>query len=122
MVFDVVFLCRNGRDRLRADVLSDMPIRGDVSIVRGGIDGDTATLVRLSDGPGKPCRTLRRVTAAPMRGRHLMIEGIEQVSDANGSTMNNRQVWWCRLPKGGEDAAPLDPDPPTAVRRDPSYA
>lgn len=121
MVFDVVFLCRDGRDRLRSDVLSDMPIRGDVSILRGGIAGDMATLVRLIDAPGKPCRTLRSARAVPMRGRHLMIEGIEQVRDDRGGTMNHRQVWWCRLPRDGESAGPFDPDPPSAVQRDPSY-
>lgn len=96
-----------------------MPIRGDVLVEGGGLHGLTAQLFRL-DVPDRACRKLHNCRLSKLRGRHLLIEGVEDVTNDQGA-MRHQQIWWCRQPRDGSTAAPFDPHPPSAVRHDPSY-
>lgn len=118
MLFDVVFLRRGGRRRLRAEVVSDLPLRGDVAIAGGGIHGLTATLTCA--GAAEPMRNLANCRLTHLRGEHLVISGIEEIRDGE-SSLREVQSWWCRLPTGGTPG-PFDPHPPSVVKRDKSYA
>lgn len=118
VLLDVVMLRREGRRRLKNELLAEMPIRGEVTIGGRGIDGLTATLER-ADMPGSPCRKLLTVRLVRMHESHLVISGIEELPDARGG-LRHQQAWWCRLPAGAQPR-PFDPNPPSAVRRDPSY-
>lgn len=112
-------LRREGRRRLRNEVLADMPVRGEVTIDGKGIEGLTATLER-PDMRGSPSRRLLTVRLVKMRAGSIVISGIEEFPDALGG-MRHRQAWWCRLPSGPLPR-PYDPNPPSPVQRDPSYA
>lgn len=112
-------LRKEGRRRLRAEVLADLPLRGEVTIEGKGIEGLTATLER-PDMPGSPCRTLLNVRLVKLREAHLLISGVEELPAALGG-IRHRQAWWCRVPSGPHPQ-PIDPNPPSQVRRDPSYA
>lgn len=112
-------LRREGRRRLRTDVLADMPLRGEVTVSGVGIHGMTATLER-PDMPGKAARTLLNCRMTALRGQSLVLGGVEELPDALGG-MRHRQAWWCRLP-AGTVPRPADPDPPSHVHRRPSYS
>lgn len=112
-------LRRDGRRRLKTEVLADMPLRGEVSVRGGGIHGLIATLERL-DVPGSPARTLYTCRITVLRGPHLVLSGVEEMADHLGG-IRQRQAWWCRTPSGPRPR-PYDPNPPSPVRRDPSYS
>ena len=121
VLFDVVKIYRGGRRRLRAEVLAEMPLRGDVRIDDGGIHGLTATLVRADMPDSRPAWVLHSVRTGRMRGNHWLLTGIEEAPDPTGYLMRERQTWWCRRPGSG-GPMPFDPEPPSAVPRDPTYA
>jgi len=114
MIFDVVLMRRDGRKRLRSDLLQQVPVRGDVSTTDTGarsgliatLTTDGSTLLRLTQ-----CRVTR------VAGDSLVLSGVEETSDG----LLQRQAWWCRLPGPGKPR-PYDPDPPSVVARDLSYA
>lgn len=114
MIFDIVQMRREGRKRLRADLLQQLPVRGEVTTQDTGaksgliasltVDGNL--LWRLSQ-----CR-VTRITAGG-----LVLAGIEETPDG----LSQRQAWWCRLPGPGAPR-PYDPNPSSVVARDLSYA
>lgn len=113
MLFDVVPLRSAGRRRLRADVLRDMPMRGDVATEDTGARyGLIATL----NAAGAELARMERVTVARIASGSMVLAGVEVAGDER-----HVQEWWCRLPAGGPPR-PYDLDPPSAVARDPSYA
>lgn len=113
MLFDVVLLRREGRRRLRADVLRDVPMRGDVATEDTGARlGLIATLTAA----GAELARMERVTVTRIASGSLVLAGVEL-----GDDMRHAQEWWCRLPAGGPPR-PYDADPPSEVARDPSYA
>lgn len=116
MIFDVVPLRRDGRKHLQVDVLRQMPIRGDVSTedtgARMGLIA-TLTIAGAAHWQLEHCR-ITRVAADS-----LVLAGVE----TGASGLRHRQAWWCRLPPpGSAGPRPFDPDPPSAVKRDPSYS
>ena len=113
MLFDVVLMRRDGRRRLRADVLRQVPMRGDVATEDTGARyGLIATL----SAAGAELARIERVTIKRVASSSLVLDGVEVVDGER-----HVQEWWCRLPAGGPPA-PYDPDPPSTVARDPSYA
>lgn len=113
MLFDVVPLRSAGRRRLRADVLRDLPMRGDVATDDTGARyGLIATLTLAGVVRGR----MERVTVARIASSSMVLAGVEVAGDER-----HVQEWWCRLPAGGPPRA-YDPEPPAVVVRDPSYA
>ena len=113
MLFDVVLLRHEGRRRLRDDVLREVPVRGDVATTDTGARyGLIATLAAA----GAELARMERVTVGRIAGSSLVLAGVE-VADGE----RHVQEWWCRMVTGGPPQ-PYDPDPPSAVVRDPSYA
>lgn len=113
MLYDVVRLRTAGRRRLRVDVLTDVPVRGDV------ITHDTGSRYGLVAEPrlaGAVHWRLERCQLERIASSSLVLSGVD-VNDDRRHT----QEWWCRQPIGGPPQA-YDPDPPSAVTRDPSYA
>jgi len=113
MLFDVVPLRRDGRRRLRADVLRAGPVRGDV------VTEDTGArygLIATLSAAGAELARIERATIKRVAGSSLVLEGVEVIDSER-----HVQEWWCRLPTGGPPR-PYDPEPPSAVMRDPSYA
>ena len=116
MIFDVVLLRRDGRKRLQVDVLRQMPIRGDVSTEDTGARMGLIALLTV-DGAARWRLEHCRITR--IAADSLVLSGVETVD----GDLRHRQAWWCRLPPPGSDGPhPFDPDPPSAVRRDRSYA
>lgn len=112
MLFDVVLLRKEGRRRLRADVLRDMPIRGDVTTEDTGARYGLIATLTLA---GTLHRRMERVTITRVATGSLVLAGVEVVDG-----MRHQQDWWCRLPPGGPPR-PYDREPPSVVVRDPSY-
>ncbi|HQC95194.1 MAG TPA: hypothetical protein PK306_05760 [Aquabacterium sp.] len=113
MIFDVVQLRIAGRRRLRADVLREMPVRGDLATDdTGARHGLVATLTLA----GAEHARMERVTVARIARGSLVLAGVEQVGDER-----HVQEWWCLLPTVGP-TRPYDAVPPSVVARDPSYA
>ena len=113
MLFDVVPLRQAGRRRLRADVLRHVPMRGDVATEDTGARyGVIATL----SAAGAELARMERVTVGRIASSSLVLEGVEVIDGDR-----HVQEWWCRLVTGGPPQ-PYDPDPPSSVARDPSYA
>lgn len=113
MLFDVVLLRKEGRCRLRADVLRDVPMRGDV------VTEDTGArygLIAKLTTAGAELARMERVTVGRIASGSLVLAGVDVAGDER-----HVQEWWCRLPTGGPPR-PYDPEPPSAVARDPSYA
>lgn len=113
MLFDVVLLRAAGRRRLRADVLRDVPMRGDISTEDTGARyGLIATL----SAAGAELARMERVTVTRVATSSMVLAGVEAIDGDR-----HVQEWWCRLPAAGPPQ-PYDADPPSAVARDPSYA
>lgn len=113
MLFDVVLLRHVGRRRLRADVLRDVPMRGDVATTDTGARyGLVATLTAA----GTELARIERVTITRVASSSMVLAGVELIDD-----MRQAQEWWCRQVDGGPPR-PYDPAPPSAVARDLSYA
>jgi hypothetical protein len=114
MLFDTVPLRQGGRRRLRADVLREVPVRGDVATEDTGA---RAGLIAKLTVAGELVMSLRQCRVTRVTTESLVLAGVESLPD--GSLQ--QQEWWCRLPGGGPPQ-PYDPDPPSAVRRDLSYS
>lgn len=113
MLFDVVLLRKEGRRRLRADVLRDVPMRGDVATKDTGARlGLIATLTAA----GAELARMERVSVTRIASGSLVLAGVEVVGE-----FKHGQEWWCRLPSGGPPR-PYDLEPPSVVARDLSYA
>ena len=113
MLFDVVPLRTEGRRRLRADVLRDLPVRGEVSTEDTGARyGLIATLTAA----GAELARMERVTVGKIASSSMVLAGVEVAGDER-----HVQEWWCQLPTGGPPR-PYDADPPSVVAKDPSYA
>jgi hypothetical protein len=111
---DVVLLRHAGRPRLRADVLRQLPMRGEVVTTDTGARcGLIATLTVA----GSEVWRLSQCRVSGITGGSLVLAGVESTTDG----LLQRQAWWCRLPGIGEPR-PFDPSPPSAVARDLSYA
>lgn len=113
MLFDVVKLRHEGRRRLRADVLREVPMRGDVAT---DDTGARFGLIATLSAAGAELARMERVTVSRIASGSLVLAGVELVDD-----LRYAQEWWCR-PVSGGPPRPYDPDPPSAVSRDPSYA
>jgi len=114
MIFDVVLMRRDGRKRLRSDLLQQLPVRGDVSTTdTGARSGLIATL--MTDG--SPLWRLAQCRVTRVAADSLVLSGVEETCDG----LLQRQAWWCRL-AGPGGPRPYDPHPPSAVARDLSYA
>jgi len=114
MLYDVVLLCRDGHRRLRADILREVPMRGDVIMAEGKpMEGMVATL----SAAGTVLARLEHCRITRMASSSLVLAGTETTVD----DLTHRQEWWCRQVSGGPPR-PYDPDPPSAVERDLSYA
>lgn len=114
MLYDVVLLCRDGHRRLRADILRETPMRGDVVMAEGRpMQGMVATL----SAAGAVLAELHHSRITRMAASSLVLAGVETMPDG----LTHEQEWWCRQVSGGPPR-PYDPDPPSAVARDLSYA
>jgi len=114
MLMDVVLLRKDGRRRLRADILREVPMRGDVVMAEGRpMQGMVATL----KAAGAVLAELHHSRIARMATSSLVLAGVETMADG----LTHKQEWWCRQVSGGPPQA-YDPDPPSAVARDLSYA
>jgi hypothetical protein len=114
MLFDVVLLRCAGRRRLRADVLRDMPVRGDVATADTGARAGLVATLKVA---GELVMSLRQCRVTRVTTESLVLAGVESLPD--GSLQ--QQEWWCRTPGGGPPR-PYDPEPPSVVVRDLSYA
>lgn len=113
MLHDVVLLRRDGRRRLRADVLREVPMRGDVAVDEGlSWVGKLATLTAA----GAVLASMDHVSLTRIASSSMIILGSEEIDG-----LRQQQEWWCR-PVSGGPPRPYDPDPPSAVTRDLSYA
>ncbi len=114
MIFDDVIMRCDGRKRLRSDLLQQLPVRGDVSTAdTGARSGLIATLTT----EGSPHWRLAQCRVTRVARDGLVLSGVEETCDG----LLQRQAWWCRLPGPGKPR-PYDPDPPSVVARDLSYA
>lgn len=114
MLYDVVLLRLDGRRRLRADVLRQVPMRGDVTAAEGRpMEGLVATLTAA----GAVLARMNHTRITRMAGSSLVLAGSATRADG----ISEQQEWWCRQVDGGPPR-PYDPDPPSAVARDLSYA
>lgn len=113
MLFDVVLLRQAGRRRLRADVLRDLPVRGDVATEDTGARYGLIATLTLA---GAVRWRMERVSITRIASGSIVLAGIEVADD-----MRQAQEWWCRLPAGGPPRT-YDPEPPSAVTQDPSYS
>lgn len=114
MRFDVVLLRHAGRPRLRADVLRQLPMRGEVVTTDTGARcGLIATLTVA----GSEVWRLSQCRVSGITGGSLVLAGVESTTDG----LLQRQAWWCRLPTS---AAPqsFDSDPLSAAATDQSQA
>ena len=114
MLYDVILMRQAGRRRLRADLLREVPMRGDVAVAEGRpMEGLVATLTAA----GAVLARMDHARITRMAGSSLVLAGTQTLPDG----LTERQEWWCREVRGGPPQ-PYDPDPPSAVARDLSYA